>query len=223
MSRWGALFLSWCLATSVVAQEQPTSQATKQQDQQKAGESFARGDALFREGKELEKAGKVEEAKAKYLSAASEFDAANQAYPDASFLYNAGICFMRAGLDGEAYNKFREYLTIYPTAPNREEVQQYVGQLALANPSLITKIVANPTSQPDISQPTSLVYVPSTIPSEGSLPPKEPGFCRKNKAVCLVMGSLALGAAGVTGNRVVFYSKHSFEHGDTDTVTGPKP
>ena len=216
MFRWGVFFLSYWLSTAALAQDKPSSQPSQQQ----AAASFGRGDALFRGGKESEKAGKLEEAKSQYLKAASEFDEANQAYPDATFLYNAGICFMRAGLDGEAYTKFREYLTAYPAAPNRDEVQQYVGQLALANPGLITKVIQSPNRPPELVQPTSMIFVPGSNPTD-TPPSKGASFCHKNKVACFVAGGVALGAAGV--GTFVFGWTLIEEPNRDRVIRGPKP
>jgi tetratricopeptide (TPR) repeat protein len=73
-----------------------------------------------------------------YQGAAEIFEGGFKQYPYSAFLFNAGICYQKMSETDRALGKFREYLTVDPTAPDADKVKQRIATLEA------TKAVAPP-------------------------------------------------------------------------------
>ncbi|MDF3066537.1 MAG: TonB-dependent receptor [Polyangiaceae bacterium] len=64
-----------------------------------------------------------------YQGAADVFEGGFKQYPYSAFLFNAGICYQKLSETDRALGKFREYLTVDPTAPDADKVKQRIAAL----------------------------------------------------------------------------------------------
>lgn len=76
-----------------------------------------------------------------YQGAADLFEGGFKQYPYSAFLFNAGICYQKLSETDRALGKFREYLTVDPTAPDADKVKQRIAALEA------TKAVAPPVAE----------------------------------------------------------------------------
>jgi len=66
---------------------------------------------------------------ARFSEALDEYQKAFDAAPLAGFLFNIGQCHRNLGDYDSAVFSYRQYLKLAPTAPNRSQVEQLIGEL----------------------------------------------------------------------------------------------
>lgn len=64
-----------------------------------------------------------------YAGAAKLFEAGHAEQPYAAFLFNAGVCYQKLGQVDPALQKFRDYLTADPNAPDAAKVRARIAAL----------------------------------------------------------------------------------------------
>ncbi|HEX2686908.1 MAG TPA: tetratricopeptide repeat protein [Kofleriaceae bacterium] len=101
-----ALFLTM-LAARVVWAEDPALRTAKRH--------FERGEKLY--------------ALTKFSEALDEYQKAFDAKPIPDFLFNIGQCYRNLGDYDSAIFSYRKYLKLAPDAPNRDQVEQLIGDL----------------------------------------------------------------------------------------------
>lgn len=67
-----------------------------------------------------------------YQGAAEVFEGGFKQYPYSAFLFNAGVCYQKLGDSERALGKFREYVSVDPTAPDRDKVNERIAALEAA-------------------------------------------------------------------------------------------
>jgi iron complex outermembrane receptor protein len=82
-----------------------------------------------------------------YRGAIVEFEAADSLAPSPVLAYNIALCHDKLGNGAEALRHYRDYLSRWPEAPNRKEVEDRVAALSTAEPELKTPRVAQPTPE----------------------------------------------------------------------------
>ncbi len=104
------LVLAFCIlvvTARVAAADDPALRAAKRH--------FERGEKLY--------------ALTKFSEALDEYQLAFDAKPIADFLFNIGQCYRNLGDYDSAIFSYKKYLTLAPTAPNREKVEQLITEL----------------------------------------------------------------------------------------------
>jgi tetratricopeptide (TPR) repeat protein len=95
------------LAARAASAEQPARDSARQH--------FERGEKLY--------------ALTKFSDALDEYQKAFDALPLADFLFNIGQCYRNLGDYDSAVFSYRQYLKLAPSAPNRPQVEQLIGEL----------------------------------------------------------------------------------------------
>jgi outer membrane protein assembly factor BamD (BamD/ComL family) len=92
---------------------------------QKAAAAGTESSKLFEEGKALYAAGDTEGAIAKW-------EAGHAAKPDPVFQYNLAMAHLKANRQDKAAEHLKTYLEMYPTAPNKAEVEKALADMETA-------------------------------------------------------------------------------------------
>lgn len=110
-----ALLLLHALLCPVPAQAQGNNLAQKVE---LIRQSMDKGQALYLAGK--------------YAAAAQVFEQGYRKNPYSAFLFNAGVCYQKLKDYTKALDKFGEYLTVDPEAPDRSKVETRIAALKAA-------------------------------------------------------------------------------------------
>ncbi len=86
-----------------------------------------------------------------YRGAIIEFTAADELAPSPVLSYNVALCHDKLGQREDAVRHYREYLSRWPEAPNRAEVEARIAALAVAVPEPAP--AATPTPSPELREP----------------------------------------------------------------------
>jgi tetratricopeptide (TPR) repeat protein len=89
----------------------------------------AADDAATRTAKHHFERGEKLYALTRFSEALDEYQKAFDARPIPDFLFNIGQCYRNLGDYDSAIFSYRKYLTLAPDAPNREQVEQLIGDL----------------------------------------------------------------------------------------------
>jgi tetratricopeptide (TPR) repeat protein len=82
-----------------------------------------------------------------YRGAIVEFEAADSLAPSPVLAYNIALCHDKLGNNAEALHHYRDYVSRWPEAPNRKEVEDRIAALSTAEPELKAPRVAQPTPE----------------------------------------------------------------------------
>lgn len=67
-----------------------------------------------------------------YEAAAQEFESGYRDHPYSAFLFNAGVCYQKLGVNERALERFREYLKVDPSAPDADKVRERIQRIEAA-------------------------------------------------------------------------------------------
>ena len=111
---------------------------------------------------------------AEYEEAIAEFETGYEFRPLPLFLFNIGLAAQYAGKPQKALESFRRFLESYPTASQREAVEQRIQELqaAVARTTPLLHPPADPAARPPL-QERSLAVMP-----ESAGPSVEPAFAQ---------------------------------------------
>ncbi|MCA9641611.1 MAG: PEGA domain-containing protein [Polyangiaceae bacterium] len=67
-----------------------------------------------------------------YAAAAKQFEAGYTKHPYSAFLFNAGVCYQKLDDKPKALEKFKQYLSVDPSAPDADKVRERIAALEAA-------------------------------------------------------------------------------------------
>jgi len=94
----------------------------------------------------------------KFSEALEEYQKAFDAKPIPDFLFNIGQCYRNLGEYDAAIFSYQKYLKLAPDAPNRDKVEQLIGELEAKKDQSDTQrlglVRSRPAEQPSPAEPT---------------------------------------------------------------------
>ena len=167
--------MRWGVVVAVLVAVPAGGRAEPVDDVQAARDHFAKGKRLYDLGR--------------FADAASEYELAYRAKDDPALLFNIGQAYRLAGVPAKALLAYKAYLRNVPDAPNRGEVEKWIGELqARTDRSATVAIPAAPAPTATAATTNQLVASP---------PPPRRSIVKRPWFWAAVIGGAAVVATGV--------------------------